>query len=89
MRAKMLTWCVGEPPDKRFYYLADPTRTKETVEAKRKAEQNLDNFWNCCDKMFERHTGMRRRMNFFRVLRHGETMRRTAPWAEISEKRQR
>lgn len=39
-------------------------------------------FWKCCDKTFEKHSGMRRRMNLFCVLGQGETLRRIAPWKE-------
>ncbi|MCJ1352732.1 MAG: hypothetical protein MMC33_002716 [Icmadophila ericetorum] len=40
---------LGTPASENFYYPVDKRRTKENVEAIRKAEQNLDLFWDFVD----------------------------------------
>ena len=43
---------LGLPSHDRFYYPVGKRRTEQTIQAMRKAEQNLDNFWQAVDQHF-------------------------------------
>ncbi|KAK4110152.1 hypothetical protein N656DRAFT_838666 [Canariomyces notabilis] len=42
---------LAETSDRRFFYPSEKRRTKENVEALRRAEQNLDEFWRAVDEI--------------------------------------
>jgi hypothetical protein len=74
----------GNPSDGKFAYPADPAHTEANVEAKRKAERNLDRFWKFVDNECRKYTGAAQQKNIQRVLKEGGKLRRTGPWVEKS-----
>ncbi|KAK4151230.1 hypothetical protein C8A00DRAFT_36130 [Chaetomidium leptoderma] len=44
---------LGDPSHRRFFYPAEKRRTKENVEALRRAEQNLGDFWRAVDEIVD------------------------------------
>jgi hypothetical protein len=73
---------LGDPTDGKFNYPAEDVHSKQTVEARRKAERNLDRVWRYVDKSFRKHTGCSQHESIQRLFDEGGPMRRTAPWQE-------
>jgi len=71
---------LGNPTDGKFYYPSENIHTREAVEARRKAERNLDKFWRYVDNAFRKRTGYSQHVVIRRILDEGGAMRRTAPW---------
>lgn len=73
---------LGNPSDQKFFYPVDKRRTRENVEAMRRAEQNLDAFWSKSDehmlakKRSLDNTAVRQLLSQPRILQ------RTAEWIE-------
>ncbi|KAL0256081.1 hypothetical protein SLS55_008473 [Diplodia seriata] len=73
---------LGNPSDKKFFYPVDKRRTRDNVEAMRRAEQNLDLFWSKVDEhMLEKkrsldNTAVRQLLSQPRILQ------RTPEWVE-------
>jgi hypothetical protein len=78
----------GSPTEGRFYYPSDKRRTKAATESLRKAEANLDLFWEKIDDHYRRKIGK----SLYQVVRHIFTevrpLERTPEWIEpIREKK--
>jgi hypothetical protein len=71
---------LGNPTDGKFDYPSEDIHTKEAVEARRKAERNLDKFWRYVDKSFRKRTGYSQHDTMRRLLDEGGPMRRTPRW---------
>lgn len=73
---------LGSLTESRFFYPSDKRRTKETTDDMRKAEHNLDAFWNAIDQYYESKT----RESLDDVIRKWQTGRRslerTPEWIE-------
>ncbi|KAI0903681.1 hypothetical protein F4823DRAFT_617631 [Ustulina deusta] len=67
---------LGTPSDKRFSYPVEKRRTKQNVEALRRAEQNLDEFWAAVDRVVYTRCGQSA------APTHRRVMRRTPEWVE-------
>ncbi|KAI0449642.1 hypothetical protein F5B21DRAFT_493527 [Xylaria acuta] len=67
---------LGIPSDKRFAYPVEKRRTKQNVEALRRAEQNLDEFWAAVDRVVHAKCGE------LAGPTHRRVMRRTPEWVE-------
>ncbi|KAI4676816.1 uncharacterized protein J4E84_009411 [Alternaria hordeiaustralica] len=61
-------------------YPSETVHTKQAVEARRKAERNLDRFWRCVDRSFRKLTGYSQHATIRRLFDEGGPMQRTAPW---------
>jgi len=48
---------LGDISDRRFFYPSEKRRTKENVEALRRAERNLDDFWYAVDEIVDVNCG--------------------------------
>lgn len=69
----------GNPAGGRFRYPADKRRTEEHTEAMRRAEENLDEFWQAFDRDFQQaHTKSPR----IQALLAERVRRRTPKWVE-------
>ncbi|KLJ11943.1 hypothetical protein EMPG_12908 [Blastomyces silverae] len=69
------------PFDGRFTYPSDKRRTQQHVEAMRKAEQNLDSFWETIDQYYQRNTGKTLVESFRHLLPDDRQLERTPEWA--------
>ncbi|KAI4939171.1 uncharacterized protein J4E92_000454 [Alternaria infectoria] len=85
--ATMLSCCegiiapnLGDPTDGKFNYPSEDAHSKQTVDARRKAERNLDRFWRYVDNSFRKLTGCSQHDTIRRLFEEGGPMRRTAPW---------
>ncbi|KAI1757942.1 hypothetical protein F4782DRAFT_475780 [Xylaria castorea] len=67
---------LGNPSDKRFAYPVEKRRTKQNVEALRRAEQNLDEFWTAVDRVVYVKCGQSAGPT------HRRVMQRTPEWVE-------
>ncbi|AEO69920.1 uncharacterized protein THITE_2081075 [Thermothielavioides terrestris NRRL 8126] len=74
----LATFALADPSDKKFHYPAEKRRTKETVEALRQAEANLDAFWEKFDKCLK--PGDVKRTALRELLSQNRTLQRTAEW---------
>ncbi|KAK7703128.1 hypothetical protein SLS57_011071 [Botryosphaeria dothidea] len=73
---------LGNPSDKKFFYPVDKRRTRENVEAMRRAEQNLDLFWS---KLDQHMLGKNRSLDNTAVrqlLSQPRILQRTPEWVE-------
>ncbi|KAB5572323.1 hypothetical protein GE09DRAFT_1269069 [Coniochaeta sp. 2T2.1] len=71
-----------DPSDKRFYYPAHKRRTKENVEALRRAEQNADNFWAAADKVVYSRCGDLAGTALHAALSEQRSLKRTPEWVD-------
>jgi hypothetical protein len=71
---------LAEPSDKRFFYPTEKRRTKETVEALRQAEANLDVFWDKFDNTLHAKAGDLEKTALWRLLSQKRTLQRTPEW---------
>lgn len=76
-----------EPFKKSFPYPIDRRRTKENVEALRRAESNLDDLWACIDRTTYKAAGDLKDTATGRLLRQSRTLRRTPEWVEPEPKK--
>ncbi len=79
-RPMMVHYKLGEPSGKRFFYPTEKRRTKETVEALRQAEANLDTFWEKFDKCLDGRTEDLGRTALGGLLSQSRTLQRTPEW---------
>ncbi|EKG20875.1 hypothetical protein MPH_01739 [Macrophomina phaseolina MS6] len=73
---------LGDPSDKKFSYPVDKRRTRENVEAMRRAEQHLDLFWS---KLDQHMLGKNRSLDNTAVrqlLSQPRILQRTPEWVE-------
>lgn len=73
---------LGTPTDGRFVYPVKKRRTRENVEAMRKAEANLDAFWGCVDQVLNVKGGGLEGTATRRLLSQGRVLERTPEWVE-------
>ncbi|KAJ8111837.1 hypothetical protein OPT61_g5657 [Boeremia exigua] len=76
------------PLREKLIYPAHKEHTQEHVAAMRSSEQNLDYFWMMVDRRFESKTGKARHEILQECLNEYGPMTRTAPWVDISGKKQ-
>ncbi|KAM0487345.1 hypothetical protein ACHAP7_001857 [Fusarium lateritium] len=77
---------VGEPSGGKFTYPYSKRRTKETVDALRQAEANLDMFWAKVDDVTKARVTDFQGTALYRLLSQPRTLRRTAEWVEPIKK---
>jgi hypothetical protein len=72
----------GRPSDQRFLYPSDKRRTKQNSETMRKAEANLDLFWQSVDQQYKKINGK----TTYQALKHlfatERQLERTPEWSE-------
>ncbi|KAG2417841.1 hypothetical protein HFD88_000940 [Aspergillus terreus] len=73
---------LGEPSGGKFTYPIDKRRTKENVAALRRAEANLDAFWEAIDQAMLRKVGGLRGTAVRRLLSQPRILQRTPEWVE-------
>jgi hypothetical protein len=71
---------LADPSDKKFFYPTEKRRTKETVDALRQAEANLDTFWDKFDKSLYAKAGDLRKTALQKLLSQKRTLQRTPEW---------
>lgn len=71
---------LADPSDKKFFYPTEKRRTKETVDALRQAEANLDAFWDKFDKSLYAKAGDLRKTALQKLLSQKRTLQRTPEW---------
>lgn len=72
----------GDITDGRFTYPIEKRRTKENVEALRKAEANLDAFWATVDQHMHSKVGSLKGTALGRLLSQPRLLQRTPEWVE-------
>jgi len=76
--------CYADPSDGKFTYPAHRRRSKENVEAMRKAETNFDEFWRAIDLHYKSKAAGRSQHDLILpMLSPGRTIQRTPPWVEL------
>ncbi|KAF4979917.1 hypothetical protein FZEAL_3972 [Fusarium zealandicum] len=73
---------LGEPSGGKFNYPFGKRRTKETVDALRQAESNLDMFWAKVDDVTKARVPSFSNTALYRLLSQPRMLRRTAEWVE-------
>ncbi|RFU24654.1 hypothetical protein B7463_g11683, partial [Scytalidium lignicola] len=73
---------LGEPTDGRFFYPFQKRRTKENVNMLRKAEANLDDFWDQVDHIMYAKVGRLDGTATRRLLSQPRILSRTLEWTE-------
>ncbi|PGH35131.1 hypothetical protein GX50_02053 [[Emmonsia] crescens] len=68
------------PFDGKFTYPSDKRRTQQHVETMRKAEQNLNSFWETIDQYYRRNTGKTLLETFRHLLPDDRQLQRTPEW---------
>ncbi len=76
----LATFKLANPSDKKFFYPTEKRRTKETVDALRQAESNLDVFWEKFDKCLHDRNGDLGRTALRRLLSQKRALQRTPEW---------
>ncbi|KAI9831131.1 MAG: hypothetical protein M1819_005219 [Sarea resinae] len=71
---------LGVPSDGRFHYPSDKRRTQQTTEAMRKAESNLDLFWQKVDQTYKARTGRTLQDAIRHLLTTDRQIERTPEW---------
>jgi hypothetical protein len=84
-KAMMANYRLAQPLDRRFFYPSEKRRTKETVEALRQAEANLDAFWDKFDKCFHANVGDLSNTALGTLLSQQRTLQRTPEWTPPPE----
>ncbi|KAK4236499.1 hypothetical protein C8A03DRAFT_16841 [Achaetomium macrosporum] len=79
-KAMLANFKLANPSDKRFFYPTEKRRTKETVEALRQAEANLDAFWEKFDKCLQAQSGDLSKTALWELLSQKRTLQRTPEW---------
>jgi hypothetical protein len=75
----------GCPCDQKFFYPSDKRFDKSNTENMRKAEQNLDRFWQEVDSQYEAKTGRSLKNTFSHIFTRNHEIERTPEWIELSE----
>ena len=76
----------ADPSDGKFAYPAHRRRSKENIEALRKAETNLDEFWRAIDLHYKSKAAGRSQQDLILpMLSLGCTIQRTPPWVELAK----
>lgn len=73
---------LGEPSGGKFAYPVAKRRTKENVEALRRAEGHLDAFWAAIDQLMSTKAGDLRDTAVWRLLSGPRILQRTREWVE-------
>ncbi|KAK5170245.1 uncharacterized protein LTR77_004831 [Saxophila tyrrhenica] len=74
---------LGDPSDKKFYHPVDKRRSKENVEAMRRAEENVDAFWLAVDQNLQMKPGNQIESTVLhRLLAQSRTLQRTPEWED-------
>jgi hypothetical protein len=75
---------LADPANRRFFYPSDKRRTKENVEAMRRAENNLDAFWSAMDELVYERCGPLTGTTIRKVLSEQEqrVLQRTPEWVD-------
>lgn len=76
---------LGAPTEGRFFYPVGKRRTRETTEAMRRAEQNLDEFWASADKFLVNKAGMSQHHALRHLLSDNRILHRTPEWVDHPE----
>ncbi|KAM0426356.1 hypothetical protein ACHAPT_008397 [Fusarium lateritium] len=76
---------LGEPLPGRFTYPIQKRRTKENVDALRRAEANLDAFWAKIDQLLHTKGGKLEGSFVKQLLSQPRILQRTAEWVELAE----
>lgn len=81
---------LGMPSDGRFQYPSDKRRTQQVIESMRKAEQNLDTFWETIDEQYKTKTGRTLHHALHHLFTEERQLERTPEWIEpIKEPRKK
>ncbi|KAF7674406.1 hypothetical protein GT037_007166 [Alternaria burnsii] len=72
----------ADPTDGKFDYLAHRRRNKQNVEIMRKAEANLDAFWEAVDRHYKSRSGGSQHDKVAHLLSKDSAVQRTPPWEE-------
>lgn len=72
----------GSPAEGRFHYPSDKRRNKQTTESMRKAEHNLDEFWQKIDDVYRRNTGETLTQAVQHLCTSTRALERTPEWIE-------
>jgi hypothetical protein len=73
---------LADPSNKRFHYPTDKRRTKENVEALRRAEQSADEFWAAVDKLVLAKCGYLAGTTLSDTLSEQRVLQRTPEWID-------
>jgi len=73
---------LGDPSDGKFDYPDEDPNSKEVVEARCKAERNLDKFWRHTDNALRKVSGYAQHEVIRRIFDEGGPMRRTLTWKD-------
>ncbi|KAF1951014.1 hypothetical protein CC80DRAFT_528569 [Byssothecium circinans] len=74
---------LGQPSGRKFHYPAEKRRTKESVEAMRLAEKNLDEFWQAVDQNMRSRSGKRLESTaLWHFLSQERILVRTPKWVD-------
>lgn len=72
----------GSPHKGHFYYPSDQPRNKQNTESMRKAEHNLDQFWQAIDEIYRRNTGKTLTQAVEHICTALRPLERTSEWSE-------
>ncbi|KAK6595870.1 hypothetical protein H4I96_10189 [Botrytis cinerea] len=75
----------GSPAGGRFHYPADERRNKQNTESMRKAEYNLDEFWQKMDELYQKNTGETLTQAVKHIYTAVHPLERTPEWVEPIE----
>ncbi len=73
---------VGMPSEGRFQYPSDKRRTRQVTETMRKAEENLDLFWQTVDQQYKNKTGRPLHQALHHLFTQERQLERTPEWIE-------
>ncbi|OJD16961.1 hypothetical protein AJ78_02895 [Emergomyces pasteurianus Ep9510] len=81
---ELVTLKLETPFDGKFTYPSDKRKTRQHVEAMRKAEQNLDSFWETIDLYYRRNTDKTLLETFHHLLPNDRQLERTPEWVPLA-----
>ncbi|KAI4931004.1 uncharacterized protein J4E92_004838 [Alternaria infectoria] len=73
---------LADPSDGKFHYPVTEKHCRDTTNALRLAEENLDIFWEAADAFCKKQTGATYPDLLAHDITRGRSLRRTAPWIE-------
>ncbi|KAK0667106.1 hypothetical protein QBC41DRAFT_304643 [Cercophora samala] len=73
---------LADTSNRRFFYPIDKRKTKENVEALRRAESHLDSFWQALDKVVDAHCDHLRGTAVRALLSEPRALQRTPEWVD-------
>jgi hypothetical protein len=76
---------VGYPCDEKFFYPSDKRLSKSNAQSMRKAEMNLDLFWQEVERQYEAKTGRGLAYTFDDLIPVNSEIERTPGWIESAE----